>query len=198
MFQARVPLSRSCRACIRAKKKCDLVLPICGRCEEKGVECAYANQPLRGDVQKASRVTACRAVAKGRQNGVCRTDPQCSRCGPREEPVQLLSCIEPTFHGVPMSLDEDTIRYMAAVFRKVPALFVLGGKTPSLDVTIYGQGIPAPMKEIYSVCEILITKTVDAKAASQMLDAKTPGMCCFIPSFQPWSTGTDSIVRLQS
>ena len=189
MLQSRVPLSRSCRACIKAKKRCDLVVPRCGRCEEKKIGCAYANEPLRPDVKKATRVTACRATDESNHKGIVRPkriiqrDPRLSRLEPIDESTTLLDRVQPTFHGVPLSLDEDTVQYMGAMFRKVPALFVLGGKTPSLDMTVYGQSMPATMKEIYGVCEILITKIVDGKVASRLLDAQTPGMPSSIASF---------------
>jgi hypothetical protein len=39
-------LTRACKACIKAKRKCSIELPACTRCQTKGTICEYENQPL--------------------------------------------------------------------------------------------------------------------------------------------------------
>jgi hypothetical protein len=39
-------LTRACKACVKAKRKCSFNLPKCARCEERGAICEYENQPL--------------------------------------------------------------------------------------------------------------------------------------------------------
>jgi hypothetical protein len=39
-------LTRACKACIKAKRKCSFNLPKCTRCKERRILCAYENQPL--------------------------------------------------------------------------------------------------------------------------------------------------------
>ncbi|KAF1981452.1 hypothetical protein K402DRAFT_398538 [Aulographum hederae CBS 113979] len=39
-------LRRSCGACIKAKRKCDIQAPQCGRCSSRGQACVYDNEPL--------------------------------------------------------------------------------------------------------------------------------------------------------
>ncbi|KAI3321771.1 hypothetical protein HD806DRAFT_536865 [Xylariaceae sp. AK1471] len=38
-------LQRSCRACVSAKRQCDLTIPRCGRCSARRIACKYVNQP---------------------------------------------------------------------------------------------------------------------------------------------------------
>ena len=39
-------LRRSCQACVKAKRRCDMSTPKCGRCNSKRLSCAYENEPL--------------------------------------------------------------------------------------------------------------------------------------------------------
>jgi len=39
-------LRRSCRACIRAKRRCTVEAPKCARCVSKSLDCLYDNEPL--------------------------------------------------------------------------------------------------------------------------------------------------------
>lgn len=43
-----ITLRRSCDACVRAKRRCNLSAPRCSRCSAKGLDCAYVNQPAPG------------------------------------------------------------------------------------------------------------------------------------------------------
>lgn len=45
-----ISLSRSCHACIKAKRRCKPRLPKCERCRIKGVECFYTNKSLVSNV----------------------------------------------------------------------------------------------------------------------------------------------------
>lgn len=42
---ASIPRRKSCRACAKAKRRCDLFLPVCSRCNQRGLDCEY---PLLG------------------------------------------------------------------------------------------------------------------------------------------------------
>ncbi|KAK1829725.1 hypothetical protein QBC39DRAFT_122877 [Podospora conica] len=46
-------LQRSCASCARAKHSCDLGTPRCSRCVKRGVQCAYANEPLSAPIPNA-------------------------------------------------------------------------------------------------------------------------------------------------
>src|ERR1700761_4327529 len=47
-------LTRACKACIQAKRKCSFQLPKCARCQKRQTICEYQNQPLQK--QKAHAV----------------------------------------------------------------------------------------------------------------------------------------------
>ena len=38
---------KSCQACVKAKRRCDLGYPICKRCLTKGLHCKYPNASVR-------------------------------------------------------------------------------------------------------------------------------------------------------
>lgn len=42
----RITLRRSCQACIKSKRKCDLQTPLCGRCKSRRLRCVFDNEPL--------------------------------------------------------------------------------------------------------------------------------------------------------
>jgi hypothetical protein len=42
----RTTLRRSCDACARSKLRCDLLTPLCSRCNKTNKACVYANEPL--------------------------------------------------------------------------------------------------------------------------------------------------------
>ena len=43
---ARITLRRSCQSCVKAKRKCDLQMPSCGRCRQRRLRCQFDNEPL--------------------------------------------------------------------------------------------------------------------------------------------------------
>lgn len=45
VLPSRVTLRRSCEGCVRAKRRCDLQSPRCGRCAGRSLPCSYANEP---------------------------------------------------------------------------------------------------------------------------------------------------------
>jgi hypothetical protein len=48
---AAIPRRKSCRACAKAKRRCDLMLPICSRCSQRRLGCEY---PLLLEASKLS------------------------------------------------------------------------------------------------------------------------------------------------
>ena len=39
------PRRKSCKACVKAKRRCDLLTPQCSRCFQKSLDCIYEGQP---------------------------------------------------------------------------------------------------------------------------------------------------------
>jgi hypothetical protein len=46
MMSNSVSLRRSCKACVKGKRRCDLSLPSCSRCADRRIVCEYTNIPL--------------------------------------------------------------------------------------------------------------------------------------------------------
>src|SRR6478609_7985478 len=38
-------LQRSCQACVKARRRCNLATPCCARCSAKRIKCCYTNEP---------------------------------------------------------------------------------------------------------------------------------------------------------
>ncbi|KAF5656307.1 hypothetical protein FCIRC_13738 [Fusarium circinatum] len=45
-------LQRSCQACVKARRRCNLASPCCERCSTKRIPCRYANEPAPAPVEK--------------------------------------------------------------------------------------------------------------------------------------------------
>ncbi|KAF5604138.1 uncharacterized protein FSUBG_6911 [Fusarium subglutinans] len=45
-------LQRSCQACVKARRRCNLASPCCERCSTKRIPCRYANEPAPAAVEK--------------------------------------------------------------------------------------------------------------------------------------------------
>ncbi|QPC64445.1 hypothetical protein HYE67_006676 [Fusarium culmorum] len=51
------PLQRSCQACVKARRRCNLATPCCERCSTKGIKCCYINQPAPAtDISSSSTI----------------------------------------------------------------------------------------------------------------------------------------------
>lgn len=48
------PLRRSCQACVKARRRCNLATPCCERCSAKRIKCCYVNQPAPATSDKHS------------------------------------------------------------------------------------------------------------------------------------------------
>jgi hypothetical protein len=48
------PRQKSCNACVRAKRRCDVAAPACARCRNKGLQCIYGSSDLQTTSQTHS------------------------------------------------------------------------------------------------------------------------------------------------
>lgn len=60
-------LRESCTACTKARRRCDAGLGICGRCEERGLECCYELAKKRGPRRRKPETEAARRKAERRR-----------------------------------------------------------------------------------------------------------------------------------
>ncbi|KAF4503561.1 hypothetical protein FAGAP_221 [Fusarium agapanthi] len=61
-------LQRSCQACVKARRRCNLASPCCERCSTKRIPCWYANEPAPAPVEKTLKSIAKSRKLKEEQN----------------------------------------------------------------------------------------------------------------------------------
>lgn len=171
-------LRRSCSACARGKKRCDLLLPTCSRCQLKALRCAYVNEPARPDnATKSERPLE--QVAPKPLATVDEHQGDVSGCLPDQTVVALLrysgpTTVRPSFYGVPLTLDAQTAEYIVMHLASLPAMFANRGTTPFINLVVYGQGLPESIEDIWSVCISASSGSSSNKfLTARMLDTKT-------------------------
>ena len=104
-----VKLTRACKACVRAKRKCSLSFPSCDRCVSREFSCIYENVPL--NVRQFRGRTSTNASVGSRSDPLDRTEPSDQILEPgliRRFP--MLPCIVP--------VDAETIEFMQRLARR--------------------------------------------------------------------------------
>ena len=167
---------RSCKACIKAKRRCDLDVPQCGRCLTKATFCSYENEPsICGKARDGTRtIDASRVSAASRVI----ESPVASRLSETEAlvvhstfsaaPHRLLKhssptpaqsthlslTYEPSLPEIKWRNNKTTIQCLACTLKEFPAMFVREGRTPFVHHHLYRDHFPKPIKDANYVCEI--------------------------------------------
>jgi len=176
----RFSLTKACDACVKAKRKCDMRLPQCGRCSQKQVNCRYKNEPLPGKSGGAeSHGKAHQGVASQASKDLGTTGhSSCSHAfgcwgcmehlsSPsrsdglegfsvaRLPPPNGLTLMQPTlYHAMKLKSDKATADYLLAQLRSFPAMFVKSGSTPFIHPQLYRKSLPKSMRQAYAACSI--------------------------------------------
>ncbi|KAJ5925521.1 hypothetical protein N7454_008160 [Penicillium verhagenii] len=131
-----VTLRRSCQACARGKRRCDQRLPQCSRCESRGANCEYVNEPLsiHNGIQKAPRK---------------RANPQTHTARTASPPIRLPLRLE-----IAKEYDSSTIRFLVNELRAFPSTFAENRKTMFIHPYLYATGLPACMRDMQALCKL--------------------------------------------
>jgi hypothetical protein len=138
----------------RAKQRCDLLSSGCSRCLKKNVRCVYANKPLGPCNDKSIAKQERRVSASAPRRHGARLSGQCSL----EETLLLalqtshLKLQWPSFYGVPLTLDTETIQYIFMHLASFPTTFAEKGRTPFIDLQVYIDSIPDSNQDMWSIC----------------------------------------------
>ena len=102
------PRRKSCNACVKAKRRCDLLTPQCSRCFQKNVDCVYDGQlPKRKHHnQKANASANATSVAAARRS----VPPAASlptSADPSAQPEPVLDLPEFNFDAATWMMPDD-------------------------------------------------------------------------------------------
>lgn len=169
-----ISLSRSCHACVKAKRRCKARLPKCERCRIKGVECLYTNEPLVSNVDdnqplsdkssKKPEILEDNQLVKSRRKITSR-DMELSHFTHLNAPLHLvrkwcyskttgasLAVCEPSLPVIEWRQDLATVYYLAAHLKAFPITFSREARTPFIHSTLYSRWLPKQIKDTYAIC----------------------------------------------
>lgn len=160
---------KSCTACVRAKRRCDLRVPRCARCRGKRINCQY--KITKGSVELQTETHAltsdgnadldCTFVDNGLANAYGSTCP-----------LDFEFLLSP--HSLSSPLDEfslaleqtsmvemvsDCFEYCSTQIKRYPELFAQCGGTPFIHVRLYQENMPSSIRHAFSTCAMYVGKT---------------------------------------
>ena len=174
--QAAWTLRRSCNACARAKTRCDLLSSGCSRCLKKKTRCVYTNEPLgpRKDSSVARQQQKVAAHGTGKHGARATAHRSLGDSFVLALQNSNLTLQRPSFHGVPLTLDNGTVQYIFMHLASFPTMFAKHGRTPFIDLQIYDDSLPESIQDTWSICASAVTSSSVNKALlNHSLDSKT-------------------------
>ena len=164
-------LRRSCGACFKSKKGCDLGVKQSSRCAQRGLECVYSNEPWA-----LCKVAAEHNAFAGEHDVV--TPPKMLDESPQQLHVRLgssqpsddfevarytniddiasteLSLLRLSTPDVVATLDPATVASLVGKFRTFPSVFLQVGQTPFIHSQLYQTPIPTSIQAARDICTV--------------------------------------------
>ncbi|KAH6682680.1 hypothetical protein B0J14DRAFT_130284 [Halenospora varia] len=169
-------LARRCTSCIKARRKCDKVLPRCQRCVQKDLDCTYQNMPSNPMYQ-----------TPGTMNSVDSNESEESPAPSTvsivpaqghiqwEDPIDIAIHMDENMHmtaavnmnlprqldapPVVMRMDSATVSYMRQYLMNVPREFVETGGTTFLHSRMYPGLLPPLLQAVFSLSSMHVQST---------------------------------------
>ncbi|KAJ5334743.1 hypothetical protein N7452_007146 [Penicillium brevicompactum] len=132
-----VTLRRSCKACIKGKRRCDQAWPRCSRCLGKDIECEYTNAPLTANLNRPAYSGSL-------------TNQKSSKINVTPAP----KIFAPLRLEIAKEYDPNIIRFLVAGLRDLPAKFAENSKTLFIHPHLYRNGLPPPVREVHDICRL--------------------------------------------
>ena len=188
-------LRRSCFACIKSKRRCDLQLPQCIRCSSRDLQCVYANEPLTShnvafleSVSTNTSMPASRGVSKhnvltkrhGAYDRYVETVQPFHQQFPSPVAVSSVNLHQlPLMQGLRVTIDTPTIHYLGKKLQDFVASFIREHKTPFIHSDSYGAGLPKIVNDMHLTCLAYASKTrSNQNLIYQILRHKTTELKC--------------------
>lgn len=140
--QGALVLRKACQSCTRAKRRCEVRLPKCGRCATRGLTCNYDLQPLVSQSEPA-RVAVSKPVTRIRSSPEARLSCQGAFCWLHlaDLPEYLDKIVlmpmdhglmhqNPSHPAMQVTVDADTEVYLLGQLRQIPVLAADGKTNP--------------------------------------------------------------------
>ncbi|KAI9737089.1 MAG: hypothetical protein M1834_000679 [Cirrosporium novae-zelandiae] len=202
------PRQKSCTACKKAKRRCDLKTPRCTRCAGKewqceypGLACARQNCPSEAVVgQKEGDLWL------GNLEGLVTTQPidgglEANMDGSAPLFDNFTNVEDMILETLPVigdstaddgsseytTLDTDQLSYTQATFKSFPRLLVFEGETPFIHRHLYDNYMPSTIQDLLAVSALYAAKSpAQEDLVFRVLDAKVTRL---VNRGDPWTLG---------
>ncbi|KAH6888000.1 hypothetical protein B0T10DRAFT_489281 [Thelonectria olida] len=182
------PRRKSCAACIKAKRRCDMALPACLRCSQRRIACSYPSRPARAQLPISSQPATmpglliddetCLTPSTGGQiegscddfNSVTATidtgfvDLPSFELSLSDEALDL---IEQSSTVAPLSTKEldsipdviaNRLQWSIDQIRKAPSTMVSETQTPWCHPLVYKDAMPRSIQDAHACCALYLAK----------------------------------------
>ncbi|KAF2254903.1 hypothetical protein BU26DRAFT_559551 [Trematosphaeria pertusa] len=208
---------KSCRQCVKSKRRCDLGFPCCKRCFTKGLDCAYPNASVREAevvIRQAtpefaplvgSEVTLGPAEPPSRDVDLALLQSEGSS-SPESEPGPLRlshrTCREPrickelmTHLWCPCYLTEAQVMFLCGRMCAMVPTLAYSGHTPFIHEALYRNSQPTAYQDSCSLSALYLAKTERNRSIlTTSIDDK---IAALVASSHGWSL-TDHLAAVQA
>ncbi|KAH8705881.1 hypothetical protein BGW36DRAFT_393360 [Talaromyces proteolyticus] len=193
-----IPRRKSCMACAKAKRRCDLALPTCSRCSTRQLNCHYPflnhghassgnRSPL--DLHSFDGLVSMPMTQQHQQHPLP-PPPRFDIYG--VDDITLL--VPPTFPPLPPDV-MSRIGFALTQLLDAPRIMVLENQTAWCHPLLYRNGMPQSMQDAYSCCSLHLTRNAANSATiTSIIESRIAGL---LASEQPDSP-LECLARVQA
>ncbi|PVH71455.1 hypothetical protein DL98DRAFT_521045 [Cadophora sp. DSE1049] len=168
---------KACAGCVKAKRRCDLILPACSRCMKRNMGCSYGDNGIVVGEQQQPVISTSSAELE-------ETVPQWPVIPftPPPEPTMELELGYEDFFSSPYSsfpfpqivvTDPFQIEYCISELKRSVETVVLEGRTPFIHPDLYSETMPETYQDLLGVCSLYMQRTPrNYPMVFRMMDAK--------------------------
>lgn len=129
-----ITLHRACKNCVKSKRRCNLVLPQCSRCTNRGLICEYANAP--------APIATTTGPSLQREPRVGKTA--------KNQPHRVI--YRPLRMEILKTHDAVIVQYLISAMRDVPVTFAKNMQTTFIHPQLYGSSCPGAIRDMFTIC----------------------------------------------
>ncbi|KAF2277173.1 uncharacterized protein EI97DRAFT_457884 [Westerdykella ornata] len=209
MTEAPNPRRKSCSECVKAKRKCGMEVPRCGRCSKKDIACFYPNKgasiadvPIP-ELEFAWLDDLMREPGSIPWSGGLDTHLELSADAIHSQQSHVADITSlPELFAVSEEFKKTTLpkedaEAAVARFKTWPDKWLKEGKVPFIHAQLYATNMPKPLMDAYAACAIYSTITPANKTiALDIIEAKANEL--LRSPNQPFWTPVDLLASTQS
>ncbi|EEA22473.1 hypothetical protein TMatcc_001325 [Talaromyces marneffei ATCC 18224] len=203
-----IPRRKSCRACAKAKRRCDLILPVCSRCSQRRLNCEY---PL---LLEASRLPFSLGSAPDFNTfDILQPVATATLYQQPPPPIPYVSVIPSSSYrkshrtskkllSPPLSVKplftsgmSSRLQITLDVLQNAHRTMVLENQTPWCHPLLYKNGLPRVMQDAYACCSLYMNRNAtNSKTVLSIIENRVAELLAADQSSDAW----DCLARLQA